>query len=105
MHTASRNMASLMGSQMSQVLSTNGSTTSVDVNRYRGMMGTIFSNMSSIRGSGTNAQSVMTNLAGTMMANLPSIPAGQPYRNMSTSFRGGMMGASAGSAGGSMMGR
>ena len=51
MHTAAQNMAGLMGSQMAQVLSTSGSTTTVDVNRYRGMMGTIFSNMSSIKGS------------------------------------------------------
>jgi hypothetical protein len=53
MHTAAQNMASLIGSQMGQVISTSGSTTIVDVNRYRGMMGTIFSNMSSFRGSGT----------------------------------------------------
>jgi hypothetical protein len=102
MHTAAQNMASLMGSQMGQVLSTSGSTTTVDVNRYRGMMGTIFSNMSSLRGSGTTTQSTMSNLMGTMSANLPSIPAAQPYRNMSTAFRGGMMGSA---TSGSMMGK
>jgi hypothetical protein len=112
MHAAAQNMAGLMGSQMGQVLSSSGSDTTVDVNRYRGMMGTIFSNMSSLRGSSTTTQSNMTTLMGTMTTYLPGIPAGQPYRNMSTSFRGGMMGTSSGSmmgagtgsAGGSMMG-
>jgi len=105
MHTAAQNMASLMGSQMGQVFTGSGSTTTVDVNRYRGMMGTIFSNMSSIRGSGINSQSAMTTLMGNMTANLPSITAGQPYRNMSASFRGGMMGGGAGTtSGGGMMG-
>ena len=91
MHTAAQNMASLMGNQMAQVLSTSGTTTTVDVNRYRGMMGTIFSNISSIKGSSSNTQSTMSNLMGTMTANLPNITAGQPFRNMSAAFRGGMM--------------
>lgn len=106
MHTAAQNMAGLMGSQMALVLSTNGSTTTVDVNRYRGMMGTIFSNIPSIMGSGPNTQTAMTNLSGNMMTNLPNITPGQPFRNMSTAFRGGMMGGtttstSAGTATGS----
>lgn len=90
MHTAARNMATLMGSQMTLVCGLNGSTTTVDVNRYRGMMGTIFSNISSIKGS--DSQTAITNLTGAMMTNLPYITAGQPYRNMSTAFSGGMMG-------------
>ena len=123
MHNAAQNMASLMGSQMGQVLSTSGSTTTVDVNRYRGMMGAIFSNMSSIKAPSTSSssQSAMSNLMGTLGANLTSITVGQPYRNMSASFRGGMMGSAsgattgtasggtmgspAGSTGGSMMGK
>ena len=105
MHIAAQNMASLMGSQMTQVLSTSGSTTTVDVNRYRGMMGTIFSNMSSIRGSSASSQSAMSNLISTMTADLENMTPGQPFRNMSTSFRGGMMGGGAGSlSGGGMMG-
>lgn len=47
MHTAAQNIASLMGSQMSQVLGTNGTSTTIDVNRYRAMMGTIICNLSS----------------------------------------------------------
>jgi outer membrane murein-binding lipoprotein Lpp len=92
MHSAAQNMASLMGSQMSQVLSSSGSTPTVDVNRYRGMMGAIFSNMSTIKGPGssTDTKTAMTNLMGTMTANLPSIVQGQPYRNMSSFFKPGM---------------
>ena len=100
MHTAARNMAALMGSQMALVHSPSGSATTVDINRYRGMMGTIFSNISSVRGSGPDTQTAITNLTGNMMTNLPNIPPGQPFRNMSTAFRGGMMGGS----GGGMMG-
>ena len=95
MHTAAQNVASLMGSQMAQVMSgTSVANTTVDVNRYRGMMGTIFSNMSSIKGS--NSQSGMTTLINNMMTNLPNIPAGQPFHNMSAAFRGGMMGGTGG---------
>jgi hypothetical protein len=95
MHTAAQNMASLMGSQMGQVLSSNGSTTTVDVNRYRGMMGAIFSNMSSIKGTSPNTQTAMSNLMGTMtttLTNMPMMGTGQPFRNMSAAFQGGMMG-------------
>jgi len=102
MHTAAQNMAGLMGSQMTTVLGNNGATTTVDVNRYRGMMGTIFSNISSVRGSGPNTQTTMANLMGTMQTNLSNITPGQPFRNMSTAFRGGMTG---GAAGGMMGGR
>ena len=88
MHTAAQNMASLMGSQMGQVITTSGSTTTVDVNRYRGMMGTIFSNMSSIKGP--NAQTAITNLTSTMTSTMANIKPGQPFRNMSATFRGMM---------------
>lgn len=90
-HAAARNMASLMGSQMSQVLPGSGSNTTVDVNRYRGMMGTIFSNISSVK----IPNAPMTNLMGTMATALSNVPAsgtGQPYKNMSTAFRGTMGG-------------
>jgi hypothetical protein len=106
MHGAARNMAGLMGSQMGQVLGANGSNTTVDVDRYRGMMGSIFSNMSTVRGAGSNAQTGMSNLMNTMttvLSNMPMTSAGQPFRNMSAAFRGRMMGgpgasSSAGSA-------
>ncbi len=95
MHTAARNMATLMGEEMAQVMPGN----KLDVNRYRGMMGTIFSNFSSVKGSGPGAETAMSNLRGSMMIDLTNIMPGQPFRNMSTAFRGGMM---TGTAGGMM---
>lgn len=104
MHTAARNIATLMGNQMGQVLGTGGSPATVDVNRYRGMMGAIFSNMSSV--SGVTDQSGMSNLNSTMTAALSGMPLmspGQPYQNMSTAFRGKMGGMD--TRAGGMMGR
>jgi hypothetical protein len=89
MHTAARNIATLMGNQMGQLFTTNGSATSVDVNRYRSMMGIIFSNISSIMGP--NAQTGMSNLNSTIttvLTTMPPMGAGQPFQNMSTAFRG-----------------
>lgn len=99
MHTAAQNMASLMGSQMPQVMGASGSTTAVDVNRYRAMMGMIFSNMSSITGSTPNAQPAMSDLMGTMttaLSDMPMTSTDQPFRNMSSAFREGMMGGATG---------
>ena len=93
MHAAAQNMATLMGNQASQILGMSGTTVTVDVNRYRGMMGTIFSNMSSVRGA--NAQTGMSNLNATMtsvLSNTPPTTVGQPYKNMSAAFRGTMGG-------------
>jgi hypothetical protein len=92
MHTAARNMATLMGNQMGLVLGASGPTLTVDVNRYRGMMGTIFSNMSStLEGSSQTGMSDLNNTVTTMLSGMPSRFMGQPYRNMSTAYRG-MMG-------------
>jgi len=91
MHTIAQNMATVMGNQMNQVLATNGTTTTVDVNRYRGMMGTIFSNISSVRAG--NSQPSISNLNNTMTMVVSSIPPtkiGQPYQNMSTAFKSTM---------------
>ena len=92
MHTAAQNMATLMGNQMVQILGTSGSTMTVDVNRYRSMMGTIYSNMTTV--TGTNPQTgmmVLSSTMTTMLSNMPQTLVGQPYRNMSTAYRG-MMG-------------
>jgi uncharacterized protein YceK len=104
MHTAARNMATLMGSQMAQVVSSSGATPAVDVNRYRGMMGTIFSNMSSVKGSSPTNQANISDLMGTMTTTLSSMPvmsAGQSFMNMSSAFRGSMMGGTKNSSIGS----
>jgi hypothetical protein len=90
MHTAAQNMATLMGSQMDQIISTSGA---INVDRYRAMMGTIFATMPSMMGS--NGQAAMAGLIGTMntaMSNVPATSAGVPFKNMSAAFRGGMMG-------------
>jgi hypothetical protein len=90
MHTAAQKMANLMGTQAAQVMGSNGGGT-VQVDRYRGMMGTIFSNFSSVRGQ--NSQTAMTNMANAMtaaLANIQTTKPGAPYRNMSTAFQGGM---------------
>jgi hypothetical protein len=90
MHTAAQNIANIMGTQMAQVMPS-GASSSVQVDRYRGMMGAIFSNMSSIKG--TNAQTNMPTLMTTitnMLQNMAMTTPGQPFRNMSTAFRGGM---------------
>ena len=102
MHTTAQNMASLMGSQMSQVLGASGSTTTVDAGRYQGMMMSIFKNMSSIKGTTPSAQSTMTNLMGTMTTTLQNTPSGMPFRNISTAIRG-MMGGKGSSVTGGMM--
>jgi hypothetical protein len=101
MHTAARNMASQMGGQMAQVMPGN----KVDVNRYRGLMGSIFGNMSTIRTSSTQQNPIMTQMRERMtqaVAAVPMMTQGQPFLNFSAAFRprinGGMMS-------GGMMGR
>lgn len=103
MHTAAQNMATLMASQMNQVIATTGSTTTVDVGRYQGMMIAIFKNIPSIMGSGSNAQSAMTSLMSTMTTTLQGTQSGMPFSNISTSIRG-MMGGTGSSTIGGMMG-
>lgn len=93
MHTAAQNMATLMGGQMQHVYGTSGSSTGVDVNRYRGMMGMIFSNISSVRGGSMT----MSGLRDQMSTRMGSITPGQPFFNMSSMYRGGgMMGGGRG---------
>ncbi len=91
MHTAAQNIANVMGLKTAQVIESGGTTPTVHVERYRGMVGAIFSNMSSIRGA--NAPTKMPELANMMTPALDRIPipkGGMPYRNMSSAFRGGM---------------
>lgn len=91
MHTGSQNIAALMGNQMGQVFVTSGATTVVDVNRYRGMMGMIFNNMSTPMGASTQTNmTTLNNNITTMMSNMTPMGPGQPYKNMSSSFRGTM---------------
>ena len=90
MHTVARNIATIMGNQMDNVIGASGAATTVDVNRYRGMMGTIFSNMASV-----NSQGGVSTINGVLTTVLPQISptlTGQPYKNMSTAFKGSMGG-------------
>jgi hypothetical protein len=64
MHYAAQNMATLMGNQMGHVMGMNGSTITVDVNRYRAMMETIFSNLATV--SAENNQTEMLHLHNTI---------------------------------------
>ena len=84
------------------MLVANGTTTTVDVGRYQGMMVAIFKNMSSIKGSGPNSQSAMANLMGTMTTTLQGTKPGQSFNNVSTSIRA-MMGGMGSTVGGGMM--
>jgi hypothetical protein len=88
MHTVAHNMSILMGNQMAYVIGSSGSTTTVDVNRYRGMMGTIFSNMSLVKVA--TAQNGISDLNDTITAVVSSIPPtiSRPYQDMSTFFIG-----------------
>ena len=93
MHYAAQNMATLMGNQMGYVLGTNGSTITVDVNRYRTMMGTIFINMSTITAANNQTDMLsLNNTMTTMWSNMTPMLVGQPYRNMSTAYWGMMAG-------------
>lgn len=95
-HAVAQNMATVMGDQMDLVLGTNGSTITVDVNRYRGMMGTIYNDMSSSWCQ--YPQSGMSNFSNsmtTMLSGMSTTPTGQPYWDMSTAYwnmTGGFMG-------------
>ncbi|HBA86654.1 MAG TPA: hypothetical protein DCZ75_01305 [Geobacter sp.] len=92
MHTAAQNMATLMGGEMLNLYGTSGA---IDVNRYRGMMGTMFGNMSTMK---LSAQpQTMNEMMVTMDTTLGSITTAEPFRNMSSYFRGGMTGGGRGS--------
>lgn len=90
MHNAAQNMATVMGGQFGNY----SGATGIDVNRYRGMIGTMFSNMSSVRVAGT--QQTMTEVMSTMTSSVGGIGVGMPFMNMSSYFRGGMMGGGMG---------
>jgi hypothetical protein len=98
MHLAAQDMATLMGGQMPHVFGSNGST-SVDVNRYRGMMGMIFGNISSVRAGSMTMGSLST----AMQTRMGSVTPGLPYLNMSSMYRSGSM-TGGGMTGGGMTG-
>lgn len=86
MSTAAMNIAGLMGSQMSYVLGANGTSVTVDVNRYRGMVGNIFQNLSVVTAASTSES--LSGITAYVTSSVSVIPAGQPFVNMSSAFRG-----------------
>lgn len=87
MHTTAQQMAGLMAGQAALVM--NGS--SVNSNRYRGMMATINGNMSAIAANVSNNQGMnstfMTGMMSQMQAQLGAMPMGGGFSNYSGMFR------------------
>lgn len=95
-HAVAQNMATVMGNQMDMVLGMSGPVITVDVNRYRGMMGTMYNDLSSSWCQYPKSSiSSFSNSLTTMLSGTPTTPMGQPYWDMSTAYwnmTGGMMG-------------
>ena len=96
MHTTARNMATLMGGQAGQVLSIQENRVDhVDINHFRGMMGSIFGNLSTVKAVNpvNSAQNeVMTQLRDDLsdrISTVPSTTSGYPFMNFSTAYRPG----------------
>ena len=85
MSSNAQKMATLMGSQTAQVLATEGTSVIVDVNRYRGMVGMIFSNLALVNAA--TGPTAITSIATGMAVSVTAIPLGQPFINMSAAFR------------------
>jgi len=82
MHTAARKMADLMAGQAGLVMSGN----SVNMSRYRSMMGTINSNMSAITAN-TMSSTFMTGMINQMQTQLGTVPISGGFANYSGMFR------------------
>jgi hypothetical protein len=82
MHANAQKMAGLMAGQAGLVM--NG--TGVNVNRYRGMMGTINSNMSAIAATTMNS-TFMTNMLSQIQTQLGAMPMTGGFTNYSGMFR------------------
>lgn len=87
MHATARQMAGLMAGQSALVMPGG----SVNVNRYRGMMATINTNMSGIAANAANHQGMgstfMTAMMNTMQSQLGSMPMTGGFMNYSGMFR------------------
>lgn len=87
MHTTAQQMAGLMAGQAALVMNGNGA----NMNRYRGMMGTINSNMPAISANVANGQGMnstfMTSMMSAMQAQLGSMPMTGGFTNYSGMFR------------------
>jgi len=87
LHSVARKMAKLMGNPIGYI-DADESRTTVDVNRYRSLVGTIFSSMATIKGCNTeNCLSDIDDSISTALTRIPSSSPGHPYLNMSTAYR------------------
>jgi len=82
MHANAQKMAGLMAGQAGLVMNGSG----LNVNRYRGMMGTINSNMSAIAANTMNS-TFMTGMMSQMQAQLGAMPMAGGFTNYSGMFR------------------
>ena len=82
MHANAQKMAGLMAGQAGLVMNGSG----LNVNRYRGMMGTINSNMSAIAANTMNT-TFMTGMMSQMQAQLGAMPMAGGFTNYSGMFR------------------
>jgi hypothetical protein len=130
MHTAAQDMAALMAGQASQIMAGPGGATSVDVNRFRTMMGEMNLKMpqmvDAMKAGVTQNQTMLGQMAstlGSMMGSVPPTLSGMPFRNMTSMFPSmsgirfwnmtghpiaslpGMMGGKGSSSIGNMMGK
>jgi hypothetical protein len=93
MHGAAQNMASLMVGEASKVMGMAGTGSTVDVNRFRAMMGAmnlqlpqmISAMQSGVRQNPALMSQIMANVANAVSA-VPPMVAGMPFRNMSSLF-------------------
>ncbi len=85
MTTAAKNIASVMDAATTAGLVMDAASGIVDVNRYRSMTGAIFQNLPFL--SAVTSQTTLSNAAISTAAIISSIPAGQPFINMSAAFR------------------
>jgi hypothetical protein len=93
MHGAAQNMASLMMAEASNVMGMAGTGSTVDVNRFRAMMGAmnlqlpqmISAMQTGLRQNQELMSQMMANVANAVNA-VPPMVAGMPFRNMSSLF-------------------
>jgi hypothetical protein len=93
MHTAATDMATLMSGQAAQVIGTSGTTTTVDVNRFRTMMGEINLQLpqmvQAMKAGATQNQTMMgqmTTSIGALVSSVAPTVSGMPFRNMTSLF-------------------
>lgn len=92
MHGAARTLVSLMGGESARVMGMAGGAASVDVNRYRTMMGSLnlqLPEMMELPAAGRGREVVLMGMAGNVEAAVSAVAPmmnGAPFLNMSSMF-------------------